>query len=112
MNLLVTAGNTQVFIDKVRCLTNVFTGRTGAAIALEAFRRGHRVTLLTSHPETSVELKGNLNLEDERWQQLTYKTIEDLRLLMDQHLRHNNVDSVIHSAAVSDYRWCGLHSDD
>ena len=44
MNILVTAGNTQVFIDQVRCITNIFTGRTGAAIAVEAYRRGHSVT--------------------------------------------------------------------
>ena len=40
MNLLVTAGNARVYIDQVRCLTNIFTGRTGAAIALEAYERG------------------------------------------------------------------------
>ncbi len=57
MNLLVTAGNTQAPIDRVRCLTNIFTGRTGAGIALEAHRRGHRVTLLTSHPESVVSLR-------------------------------------------------------
>ena len=31
MNLLITAGNTLAPIDRVRGLTNVFTGRTGAA---------------------------------------------------------------------------------
>ena len=51
MRLLVTAGNTLALVDRVRCLTNVFTGRTGAAIALCAHQRGHAVTLLTSHPE-------------------------------------------------------------
>ncbi len=51
MNLLVTAGNTLVPIDRVRAITNVFTGRTGASIARCAWERGHTVTLLTSHPE-------------------------------------------------------------
>ncbi len=51
MNVLVTAGNTLVPIDQVRCISNVFTGKTGAAIALCAHGRGHRVTLITSHPE-------------------------------------------------------------
>ena len=32
MNLLVTAGNTQAPIDRVRCVTNVFSGRTGAQV--------------------------------------------------------------------------------
>jgi phosphopantothenoylcysteine synthetase/decarboxylase len=40
MNCLVTAGNTQVLIDKVRCITNIFSGRTGAQIALELQKQG------------------------------------------------------------------------
>jgi phosphopantothenate-cysteine ligase/phosphopantothenoylcysteine decarboxylase/phosphopantothenate--cysteine ligase len=47
MNILVTAGNTQTPIDKVRCLTNIFSGETGARIAIEAARpsRRHSVRL-------------------------------------------------------------------
>src|SRR5260370_4679187 len=59
MNLLVTAGNTKVLIDRVRCITNIFTGRTGAAIALHAHERGHDVTLLTSRPEAVAEMQHN-----------------------------------------------------
>ena len=51
MKILVTAGNTQTPVDEVRCITNVFTGRTGGQIAARAFDRGHAVALLTSHPE-------------------------------------------------------------
>ncbi|MGA9855786.1 MAG: phosphopantothenoylcysteine decarboxylase, partial [Gammaproteobacteria bacterium] len=51
MNIFITAGNTLVPIDRVRGITNVFSGRTGAAIARCAWERGHTVTLLTSHPE-------------------------------------------------------------
>ena len=47
LNVLVTAGNTQTPLDRVRAITNIFSGRTGTRIALEAHRRGHRVTLLT-----------------------------------------------------------------
>ena len=50
MKILVTAGNTQTPIDRVRCITNIFSGKTGAQIALEAHRHGHSVVLLTSHP--------------------------------------------------------------
>ena len=55
MNLLVTAGNTLAPIDRVRGLTNVFTGRTGAAVALHAHGRGHHVVLLTSRPEAVAD---------------------------------------------------------
>jgi phosphopantothenoylcysteine synthetase/decarboxylase len=103
MNILVTAGNTRIFIDKVRCLTNIFTGRTGAGIALEACRRGHEVVLLTSHPEAVLELAGQAALPADRWRQLRYDTLDDLARLMERHIKDEAFDAVIHSAAVSDY---------
>jgi phosphopantothenoylcysteine synthetase/decarboxylase len=108
MNVLVTAGNTRVFIDRVRCLTNIFTGRTGAAIALEAYRRGHGVTLLTSHPEAIAELAGVTKLATERWRLLRYDTFEELRQAMARELTEQKYDAVIHSAAVSDYLAAGV----
>ncbi len=108
MNLLVTAGNTQVYIDKVRCLTNIFTGRTGAAIALEAFRRGHSVTLLTSHPDTVLKLQGDLTLTPNRWRLFQYQTLTDLDQLMAEQLTRKKYDVVVHCAAVSDYLAAGI----
>src|SRR5215471_14034707 len=97
MNFLVTAGNTLVPIDRVRCLSNVFTGRSGAAIALCAHGRGHAVTLLTSHPEAVAAPPA------ERWLLLRYRTFEDLQDLMAQQITRGVLDAVIHCAAVSDY---------
>src|SRR5438874_2731782 len=97
MNLLVTAGNTMVPIDKVRCLTNVFTGRTGAQIAVEAHRRGHTINLLTSHPETIAEAP------PERWKVWPYRTFEDLHALLQDRITASDPDAVVHCAAVSDY---------
>jgi len=110
MNILITAGNTRVFIDKVRCITNIFTGRTGASIALEAYRRGHRVTLLTSHPEPTAAPDGKTNLQGDRWRQHAYETYDDLHQLMQQHLSETAFDVVIHSAAVSDHLVAGVYA--
>jgi phosphopantothenate---cysteine ligase (CTP) len=98
MNLLVTAGNTLVPIDRVRCITNVFTGRTGATIARRAWERGHRVTLLTSHPEAVDNPP-----QSESWTMLRYRTFEDLQRLMCEGVTGGELDAVIHCAAVSDY---------
>lgn len=108
MNVLVTAGNTQVLIDRVRCLTNIFTGRTGAALALEAYRRGYRVTLLTSHPEAVRELHGAEAPVGERWHQFAYHTFDDLHQLMHAKIGASHQDAVIHAAAVSDYLPAGV----
>jgi phosphopantothenoylcysteine synthetase/decarboxylase len=109
MNVLVTAGNTLVPIDRVRCLTNIFTGRTGAGIALHAHERGHAVTLLTSHPNTVRELEPTPPAQGERWDLYTYDTFEYLQNTM-QNLLRLRYDAVIHSAAVSDYRAAGIYA--
>lgn len=108
MKLLVTAGNTMVLIDQVRCLTNIFTGRTGAAIAAHAHGRGHDVTLLTSHPETVAGPAAAAT--DGRWRVLSFRTFEDLQRLMAQWIPARGLDAVIHCAAVSDYGAGGVYA--
>jgi phosphopantothenoylcysteine synthetase/decarboxylase len=105
MNLLVTAGNTLVPIDRVRCITNVFTGRTGAAIARCAWERGHSVTLLTSHPEAVDNPPSSLSGAI-----LRYRTFEDLQNLMRKLVMESELDAMIHCAAVSDYLAGGIYA--
>ena len=108
MNILVTAGNTAAMIDKVRCITNVFTGRTGASIALEAHARGHAVSLLTSHREAL----GRDSPTGSTWNLLHYKTYENLRDRMADLITSGNFDAIVHGAAVSDYLSAGVYGSD
>jgi phosphopantothenoylcysteine synthetase/decarboxylase len=108
MNILVTAGNTQAPIDRVRCITNIFTGRTGTQIALAAQARGHGVTLLTSHPEVVSALNGAP--PSNCWSVFAYRTFHELRELMADKLSHGAFDALIHSAAISDYLAEGIYS--
>jgi phosphopantothenoylcysteine synthetase/decarboxylase len=110
MNLLVTAGNTLALIDKVRCLTNVFTGRTGASIALEALERRHTVRLLTSHPEAVEGLSAGRPLDPARWSVVRYRTFEDLHARMGEAIAPGGWDAIVHCAAVSDYLSGGVYS--
>ena len=109
MRLLITTGNTQVPIDRARCITNVFTGRTGTRIALEARERGHQVTLLTSHPELVAILTKSGEPKD-RWNARAYRTFDDLEKEMKETIRQSEPDAVIHCAAVSDYRAEGIYA--
>jgi phosphopantothenate---cysteine ligase (CTP) len=110
MNILVTAGNTIVPIDRVRVITNVFTGRTGTTIALHARARGHAVTLLTSHPELvdaqaepGKMLPGGLSTE-------RFRTFDELEMLLKDAVTSNLFDAAIHCAAVSDHRVEGVYA--
>ena len=112
MNVVVTAGNTQTPIDKVRCITNIFSGRTGTRIALEASQRGHEVCLLTSHPEVVQELSSAPPQDNSRWRVETYRTFDDLQRLMEIEITNRHFDAIIHVAAVSDYAVAGTYSLD
>jgi phosphopantothenate-cysteine ligase/phosphopantothenoylcysteine decarboxylase/phosphopantothenate--cysteine ligase len=103
MKILVTAGATMVMIDKVRAITNIFKGRTGNAIALEAVKRGHKVTLLTSNPlPTSPVAQDIVTVQYKTYDQLAENMLAEIA--SDAHY-----DAIIHSAAVSDYRVEGTY---
>jgi len=100
LRVLVTAGATQVPIDRVRAITNVFTGRTGTQVAAAiAALPGTRVRLLTSAPHRAQEW--GLPTSVEVW---GYTTFDELRDLMQASIAQERWPSaIVHSAAVSDY---------
>lgn len=110
MKILVTAGNTQTMIDRVRCITNVFSGRTGAQIAVEAYESGHTVTLLTSHPEVLEAIDIKRTRREPEWQVNRYRTIDELERLMASSITGGGYDVIIHAAAVSDYEVAGIYA--
>lgn len=109
MRFLITAGNTQTPIDRVRCITNIFSGKTGASLALEAYRQGHIVMLLTSHAEAIRELPNcPATFDEKRWSVWSFRTFDDLARLMESQIPGKPVDVIIHCAAVSDYAVAGI----
>jgi phosphopantothenate---cysteine ligase (CTP) len=93
----------------VRCITNVFSGRTGTRIALEAFARGHDVCMLTSHPDVIGELTCGDLPDGPRWRVRRFHTFADLAQLMEAEIVNGGYDAVIHVAAVSDYAVAGTY---
>jgi len=101
--VLVTAGNTNVPIDRVRSMTNIFKGRTGVAIAQHFAKQGCRVTLLASNPKLVTQNPDN------PLEVIRFNTYDDLFRLMEIQVRNENFDVIIQSAAVSDYRIAGVY---
>ncbi|HTO03979.1 MAG TPA: phosphopantothenoylcysteine decarboxylase [Opitutus sp.] len=95
MNLLITAGATREPIDDVRFLSNVSTGRTGAALAGYFREAGHAVTLL--HGEGAVTPPTDLFCE-------AFSSAEDLKSRLQRHLSTGKYDAVIMTAAIADFR--------
>jgi len=103
MNFLITAGSTQSSIDRIRCVTTIFTGRTGTAIARTAWGRGHTVTLATSRPDTLQEYGINHRDPGDRFSVVTFRTYDELAVLLQTRLKTVGYDVVCYAAAGGDY---------
>jgi len=93
MKILVTAGPTKEPIDPVRFISNYSTGAMGYAIAAVARVRKHKVVLV-SGPTNILSPKGI------KVSKVT--TADEMFVAVKKHIK--NVDCVIMSAAVSDYK--------
>jgi phosphopantothenoylcysteine decarboxylase/phosphopantothenate--cysteine ligase len=94
--VLVTAGGTIEFIDPVRVISNLSSGKTGISIAREAKARGADVTLIFGNGSSKFE-----ELNDPRI--INVNTSEDMLNTVRQVLSSSEYDVGIFSAAVSDY---------
>ena len=110
MNFLITAGSTQTAIDRVRCVTSIFTGRTGAAIARTAWGRGHTVTLLTARPDTLLEYGINHRDPGERFSVVLFRTYDELAILLQNQLKAGAFDAVCSTAAGGDFLPAGAYT--
>ena len=94
--VLVTAGGTIEYIDPVRVISNLSSGKTGISIAREAKARGADVTLVFGHGFSKFE-----GLNDARI--INVNTTEDMLNAVRQELSSSEYNVGIFAAAVSDY---------
>lgn len=93
LNIIVTAGPTIEPIDPVRYISNFSTGNMGYAIAGEARRRGHKVTLISG----PVNIPAPKNV-----QPIRIRSSNDL--LKQLNKKFGSSDAVIMAAAVCDFQ--------
>jgi phosphopantothenoylcysteine decarboxylase / phosphopantothenate---cysteine ligase len=94
LKILITAGGTKENIDGIRYLSNLSTGKTGAAIAGYFSLHNHDVTLL--HAVDSAVPQHNCEI-------ITYFSFSELDDKLKLFLGKYKYDAVIHLAAVGDY---------
>lgn len=96
-NILVTAGSTVEYIDPVRIITNLSSGKMGRAIVEEAKSLGAEVTLVYGHCTS-----GFTNLLGVRCFEV--HTGEEMYNIVASELSSRNYDIAIFCAAVSDFK--------
>lgn len=97
--ILITAGSTAEYIDPVRAIMNMSSGKMGMSLAKEAYDRGASVTLVYGHgsvdPGTYLQSQGieiqRVNTAQEMFESVMFK------------LSEKRFDVVILSSATSDF---------
>ncbi len=96
MNVLVTAGSTVEYIDSVRILTNLSSGKMGLNIAQQCLDKGFNVTLVYG--------RGSLNIPDDpRMNIIRIKTTEEMFKVVRERILRLKQHVVFHAAAVADF---------
>ncbi|HFC30986.1 MAG TPA: bifunctional phosphopantothenoylcysteine decarboxylase/phosphopantothenate--cysteine ligase CoaBC [Oceanospirillales bacterium] len=92
--ILITAGGTREYIDGVRYIGNLSTGRTGAQVADYFTALGYQVTWL-----------GAINAiqPNKPCSKIIYETFNDLSDKLKDLLENQHFDAIIHAAAISDF---------
>jgi phosphopantothenoylcysteine decarboxylase/phosphopantothenate--cysteine ligase len=93
-NVLVTAGSTVEYIDPIRVMTNLSSGKMGLAIAREAQRMGANVTLVYGHG-TQEAIHGKV---------IRVSTGEEMHKVLVSELSHKKHDIAIMAAAIADFK--------
>lgn len=95
--VVVTTGPTREAIDPIRFISNRSSGKMGVAVAMEAYRRGARVTLV--HGPVPVEISSDIEA-------ISVVSAEDMETVVLREVFDSSdpADVVVMAAAVSDFR--------
>ncbi|MGQ9648548.1 MAG: phosphopantothenoylcysteine decarboxylase domain-containing protein [Phycisphaerae bacterium] len=93
MNILVSAGPTREYFDSVRFISNPSSGKMGYALAGQAARRGHQVTLVTG--PVAIEAPTGVKV-------VRVETAAEMAAACKKAFR--KADAAFMTAAVCDYR--------
>jgi len=92
MRILITAGGTREYLDPVRFISNASSGRMGYALAREALRAGHKVTLVTAPTAKRPPSQAKV---------IEVETAAQMFKAVKKHFE--KCDCLIMAAAVADY---------
>ena len=96
INVLVTAGSTVEYIDSVRIMTNLSSGKMGLNIAQQCLDKCFNLTFVYGH--------GSLNIPDDpRMNIIRIKTTEEMLKVVKERILNEKQHIVFHAAAVADF---------
>lgn len=105
LNVVITAGGTSEYIDKIRKITNSGTGKLGATIANKIASRSdiNKIYYICSPKAILPNLGAIKTLSDVSVEVIKVIDTMSLKVAVENVLTNNKIDYFIHSMAVSDY---------
>jgi len=96
-NILITSGSTIEFIDPIRVVSNLSSGKMGNAIAQEAYARGANVTLVYGHGTTELQELPRMSIT-------RVNTGDEMYDAVISELGTKSYDAAFMSAAIADFK--------
>ena len=94
--IIITGGPTNERIDEVMKITNMSTGGTSVALAETFASHGYEVIAILNNM-VKLEPRDNLRV-------VHVENTEDMLAALENEARADNIDAIIHAAAVGDYK--------
>lgn len=97
-NIIITSGGTSEYIDKVRKITNSGSGKLGSLIANELTTRNDIDSIFYIHTPKAI-----LPKIDKKIKLIEVVNTNDVKIIIENLLKEEDIFCVIHSMAISDY---------
>lgn len=101
-NIIITSGPTNERLDAVMKITNMSTGALGAIIASEFLKYNNDDIGVLYYLSTKLSRKPMI--ESDKLKCINIESTDDLLNVLKDKLTTEHIDTVIHSAAVGDYK--------
>jgi phosphopantothenoylcysteine decarboxylase/phosphopantothenate--cysteine ligase len=103
-NILVTSGGTMEYIDPIRVITNLSSGKMGNAIIKHSLELGANVTHIVGNFTTVPFSSNSSNLET-----IKVNTSDEMYTRVISEISSKKFDIVIFAAAVTDFKLLQIH---
>jgi phosphopantothenoylcysteine decarboxylase/phosphopantothenate--cysteine ligase len=102
-NILITSGGTMEYIDPIRVITNLSSGKMGYAIVKESLEQGAKVTHIVGNSSVSSSSAG-YSFNSDNLITIRVNTSDEMHAKVISEIASKKFDIVIFAAAVTDFK--------
>ncbi|HEU5172750.1 MAG TPA: bifunctional phosphopantothenoylcysteine decarboxylase/phosphopantothenate--cysteine ligase CoaBC [Nitrososphaeraceae archaeon] len=108
-NVLITSGGTMEYIDPIRVITNLSSGKMGYAIVKESLEYGAKVTHIVGNSSVSSSSVGGYSFNLDNLITIRVNTSDEMYAKVISEITSRKFDIVIFAAAVTDFKLAQMY---